>query len=59
MLSILISVLIGVSVGLGFGLSGTLGYGWSSFCGVLAFGLSQFVSGRILQKRVKAAMDAV
>ena len=59
MLSVLISVLVGVGVGLGLGLTGTLGYGWSTFCGVLAFGVAQFVMGRIIQKRVKAAMENV
>ena len=59
MLSVLISVLVGVGTGLGLGLTDTLGYGWSTFCGVLAFGVSQFVVGRIVQKRVKAAMDCV
>ena len=59
MLSVLISVLAGVVVGLGLGLTGTLGYGWSTFCGVLAFGGAQFVMGRIIQKRVKAAMENV
>ena len=59
MFSILISVAVGLAVGLGLGLTGTLGYGWSSFCGVVAFGATQFVVGRILQKRVKGAMDAV
>ena len=59
MLSVLISVAVGLAVGLGLGLTGTLGYGWSSFFGVLAFGAAQFVSGRIVQKRVKSAMDAV
>ena len=59
MLSVLISVAVGLAVGLGLGLTGTMGYGWSSFFGVLAFGVAQFVSGRIIQKRVKGAMDAV
>ena len=59
MLSVVISVLVGVGVGLGLGLTGTLGYGWSTFCGVLAFGGAQFVMGRIIQKRVKAAMETV
>ena len=59
MLSVLISVLVGVGVGLGLGLTETLGYGWSTFCGVLAFGLTQFIAGRVIQKRVKAVMDSV
>ncbi len=59
MLSVLISVLVGVGVGLGLGLTDTLGYGWSTFCGVLAFGAAQFVSGRIVKKRVEATMASV
>ena len=59
MYSVLISVVVGLAVGLGLGLTDTFGYGWSTFCGVLAFGVAQFVSGRIIQKRVKAAMDSV
>ncbi len=59
MLSVLISVLVGTGVGLGLGLTDTLGYGWSSFCGVLSFGVAQFVMGRIFQKRLKGSMEAV
>ena len=55
----LISITVGLLVGLGLGLSGTLGYGWSTFHGVLAFGLTQFIAGRVIQKRVKAVMDSV
>ena len=56
---LLISVAVGLLVGLGLGLSETLGYGWSTFYGVLAFGLTQFIAGRVIQKRVKAVMDSV
>ncbi len=59
MYSVLISLVIGLAVGLGLGFSGALGYGWSTFFGVLASGVAQFVSGRMVQRRVKAAMDAV
>ena len=55
----LISIMVGLLVGLGLGLSGTLGYGWSTFHGVLAFGLTQFIAGRVIQKRVKAVMESV
>lgn len=55
----LISIAVGLLVGLGLGLSETLGYGWSTFHGVLAFGLTQFIAGRVIQKRVKAVMDSV
>ena len=56
---LLISVAVGLLVGLGLGLSETLGYGWSTFYGVLAFGLTQFIAGRVIQKRVKAVMESV
>ena len=59
MLSILISLTVGVGVGLLLGLTGALGYGWSTFFGVLAFGVAQFAIGRIFQKRLKDAMGAV
>ena len=59
MYTVLISCAIGLAVGLALGASGTMGYGWSTFFGVLAFGAAQFVAGRIVQKRVKAAMEAV
>lgn len=59
MYSVLISVFIGLAVGLSLWGGDVFGYGWSAFFGVLGFGAAQFVSGRILQKKVKAAMDAV
>ena len=55
----LISITVGLLVGLGLGLSETLGYGWSTFFGVLAFGVTQVIAGRVIQKRVKAVMDSV
>lgn len=59
MLTVLIAVLSGLAVGLGLYFADVLGYGWSSFCGVLAFGVVQFGLGFMIQKKVKAAMAAV
>ena len=59
MIILLAAVLIGVLTGLGLGLSGTFGYGWSTFFGVLAFGAVQGVAGFFVQKKVKAAMTQV
>jgi len=59
MITLVIAVLCGAGVGAALGCTGTAGWGWSSFFGVLAFGTVQGVSGWILQKKVKAAMMAV
>ena len=59
MYAILISVGVGLLVGLSLGLTDVLGYGWSAFWGVVAFGVTQAVIGLILQRKVKAAMNAV
>ncbi len=59
MLTVLIAVLAGLSVGFGLALGDVLGYGWSSFCGVLTFGTVQFALGFVVQKKVKAAMADV
>ena len=59
MFSILIAVAVGVLVGLGFAFGGVCGTGWSIGWGILAFVAAQVIIGRIVQKRVKAAMDAV
>lgn len=59
MLSVLISIVIGLATGGGLFFADVLGWGWSLFTGLLGFGASQFVMGRILQKRVKAAMESV
>ena len=59
MLSVLISIVIGLATGGGLFFADVLGWGWSLFTGLLGFGVSQFVMGRILQKRVKAAMESV
>ena len=59
MFSILISVAVGALAGLGLFFGGVFGVGWSITCGFLAFVVAQIVLGRIIQKRVKAAMDSV
>ena len=59
MFSILISVAVGVLAGLGFFFGGVCGVGWSIGWGFIVFIVAQVVVGRIVQKRVKAAMDSV
>lgn len=59
MVTFLIAVALALSVGLGLGFGGVCGVGWSIAWGVLAFVVAQVVLGRIIQKRVKAAMDSV
>ncbi len=59
MLAVLIAILAGAGVGLGLGFGGVCGIGWSITWGVLSFIVVQVVLGRIIQKRVKVAMDAV
>ena len=59
MFSFLIAVAIGVLAGLGFFFGGVCGLGWSIGWGVLVFLVAQVIVGRIVQKRVKAAMDVV
>ena len=59
MYSLLIAVAAGALTGLGLGFGGVCGIGWSITAGVATFLEVQVVVGRIVQKRVKAAMDAV
>ena len=59
MYSLLIAVGAGALTGLGLGFGGVCGIGWSITAGVTAFLVVQIVVGRIVQKRVKAEMDAV
>lgn len=59
MLTVALAVLAGLSVGLGLSLGDVLGYGWSTFFGVLAFGAVQFGAGYFLQKKVKVVMESV
>ena len=61
MLTVVLTALFGACVGLALSpLCGDVfGYGWSSFFGVLAFGTANVVVGRLVNARVKAAMEAV
>ena len=59
MFSFLIAIAAGFLVGLGLFFGGVCGVGWSIGWSFLAFVIVQIVVGRIVQKRVKAAMDAV
>ena len=59
MIILAIAIFSGVAVGLGLGLTDTTGYGWSTFFGVLTFGIVQALGGYLVQKKVKAAMTAV
>jgi hypothetical protein len=59
MLTIAIAVFVGLATGFGLALGDVLGYGWSSFCGVLAFGAVQMGLGMYMQKKVKAVMMSV
>ena len=59
MFSFLIAITVGLLVGLGLFFGGVCGVGWSIGWSFLAFVVVQIVVGRIVQKRVKAAMDAV
>ena len=59
MFSFLIAIAVGAFAGLGLFFGGVCGGGWSIAWGVVAFIVAQVVVGRIVQKRVKAAMDAV
>ena len=59
MIILLMAVAAGVGTGLGLGLGDVCGYGWSTFWGVLAFGVVQGTGGFIVQRRVKAAMTGV
>ena len=59
MFGFLIAIAIGAAVGLGLSFGGVFGIGGSITCGVLTFIVAQVVIGRIIQKRVKEAMDSV
>ena len=59
MFAFLIAVFMGALVGLGLWFGCAAGLGWSIGGGVLAFVVAQVIVGRIVQKRVKAAMDSV
>ena len=59
MYGFLIAMTVGVLTGLGLSFGGVCGIGWSIGLGVVAFVVAQVVLGRIIQKRVKEAMDSV
>lgn len=59
MLTVALTALFGALVGLGLCLSGLLGYGWSTFFGVLAFGIANVVAGMMIRRHVKDAMARV
>ena len=59
MITFAIALAVGAGVGLALGLSDTCGYGWSTFFGVLAFGVTQGVGGFLVQRKVKAAMARI
>ena len=59
MYSLIIALCCGAGTGLALYLTGTCGYGWSCFFGVLGFGAVQMGIGFFMQKKVKAAMAAV
>ena len=59
MFSVLIALSAGLLVGLGLFFGGIFGIGWSIGLSFVAFFAVQIVLGRIVQKHVKAAMDAV
>ena len=59
MLTVILAILAGVGTGWGLVHGDVLGYGWGSFCGVLAFGVVQFGVSFFVQRKVKAAMASV
>lgn len=59
MYTLLLSALLGICVGLALFFGDIFGYGWSTFFGVLSFGLGNMVAGFMIQKKVKVAMAAV
>ena len=59
MFCFLMAIAAGLLVGLGLFFGGVCGVGWSIGWSFLVFVIVQIVVGRIVQKRVKAAMDAV
>ena len=59
MLTFAIAIAAGVGTGLWLGLADVCGYGWSTFWGVLTFGVVQGAGGFIVQRKAKAAMSGV
>jgi hypothetical protein len=59
MITFAIALTVGAGVGLALGFSNTCGYGWSTFFGVLAFGVTQGVGGFLVQRKGNAAMARI
>lgn len=59
MLTVLLSAILGICVCLGLRFGGVAGWGWSTFFGVLTFGVANGVAGYLVQKKVKAQMQRV
>ena len=59
MLTLILSALLGGGVGCALYFGNALGYGWSTFFGVLAFVVGNMVAGLLIQRKVKAAMACV
>ena len=59
MLTVILTAMLGTGVALGLGFGDVAGWGWSTFFGVLAFGVANGVAGFLVQKKVKAAMGRV
>ncbi len=59
MLSLIVAALCGIGTGASLYLTDTLGYGWSAFLAIVAFGAVQMGIGIFLQRKVKAEMKAV
>lgn len=59
MLSLIIAALCGIGTGASLYLTDTLGYGWSAFLAIVAFGAVQMCIGIFLQRKVKTEMKAV
>ena len=55
----LIAAAAGLSAGCGLGFGGACGTGWSVTWGLLTFVAVQVAAGRVIQKRVKEAMESV
>jgi len=59
MLTIVLNGVAGVLLALIFGMAHVANWGWATFWGVLAFVAGQGLMGYLIQKKVKAGMDAV
>ena len=59
MLTVVLTALLGLCLCLGLGLADVCGWGWSTFWGILTFGVANAVAGYFIQKKVKAAMARV